>query len=582
MLLLFLFYLLLGATAVGATQTTSEYPGSYSVKDQITATTTITKISTISTTTTILKSIETLAITANFTVDPEYTFSPSFDSTPRNYSTVTITDPTTGTSSNITYWVNSRLNAVHWGDVVWGSEDKLLRLSTGSSNSAKRGFGVQPQDNLRWPGGIIKYKYESQGAKDKHRLGVEGAIEDWLSWAPYLQFQELPISDEFTQEALTVTATPGDGCHSDIGYSTNTKQIQFDPTWYFWQLYSTYRHEVGHAIGLFHEHQRPDRDDYIRVNCYAFKPMPPKGYTCTVEDEDCCKNPDSPCCRGTTRSFEKINDPISKTYGPYDINSIMHYSGSSGATPYALSMEPNWVPSWLPDWWATGVGLVFRGLYSINDNYFITAGDAAAVCGIYHEICEERFPDGPPTSPLKSPKAPVETPPEVIPSEPVTSEPVSSEQIPSESSSVPTKPASFPDTTLPAPQKPTKETTGWSLSFPVHVFSINNLIEASHFIVVEGVRSINTNCLPLTVSESTLPDSGTLAPSGEVMTFESGILGLNVSPDTCCLRYYTASACDTVRGFEDTCGYNARTVMDIRSFHVYNCTGIWTGQAAKF
>lgn len=56
-------------------------------------------------------------------------------------------------------------------------------------------------------------------------------------------------------------------------------------------------HELGHLIGLFHEHQRPDRDNYIRVN----------------------HNNVAPPFRN---EFDKLQVSL---VGDYDLKSIMHY-----------------------------------------------------------------------------------------------------------------------------------------------------------------------------------------------------------------------------------------------------------------
>ncbi len=56
-------------------------------------------------------------------------------------------------------------------------------------------------------------------------------------------------------------------------------------------------HELGHLIGHYHEHQRPDRDQYIKV---LYTNIPPF----------------------LRREFEKVDHEI---YGKYDFESIMHY-----------------------------------------------------------------------------------------------------------------------------------------------------------------------------------------------------------------------------------------------------------------
>lgn len=59
-------------------------------------------------------------------------------------------------------------------------------------------------------------------------------------------------------------------------------------------------HELMHVLGIHHEHQRPDRDDYIAVN------------------EDNIE-------KDYKFAFEKFYYKDSRRYGPYDYDSIMHY-----------------------------------------------------------------------------------------------------------------------------------------------------------------------------------------------------------------------------------------------------------------
>ena len=66
---------------------------------------------------------------------------------------------------------------------------------------------------------------------------------------------------------------------------------------------STYLHEIGHAIGFWHEQSRPDRDEYIRV----------------LTDN---------MMAGSQSNF-RIQQEIDSMAVGYDYNSIMHYSSTA-------------------------------------------------------------------------------------------------------------------------------------------------------------------------------------------------------------------------------------------------------------
>ena len=68
-------------------------------------------------------------------------------------------------------------------------------------------------------------------------------------------------------------------------------------------------HEIGHAIGLVHEHQRPDRDDYVTI----------------IESNI------DPGARSQYRRYSW--NVIMNMSIPYDYRSIMHYGGKVSLTP---------------------------------------------------------------------------------------------------------------------------------------------------------------------------------------------------------------------------------------------------------
>uniref|UniRef100_A0A914USN9 Metalloendopeptidase n=1 Tax=Plectus sambesii TaxID=2011161 RepID=A0A914USN9_9BILA len=60
-------------------------------------------------------------------------------------------------------------------------------------------------------------------------------------------------------------------------------------------------HELFHVLGFAHEHSRPDRDDYIQINCENI-------------------------ARNLTQNFRRLKKETVHTFDvPYDFYSIMHY-----------------------------------------------------------------------------------------------------------------------------------------------------------------------------------------------------------------------------------------------------------------
>ncbi|GBO08509.1 Astacin [Araneus ventricosus] len=155
---------------------------------------------------------------------------------------------------------------------------------------------------FRWPGypgrGVVPYVID-QSARGFSRVILQGMEQ----YHKHTCIRFVPR----TNERDFIRIFYGNGCWSIIGRNGGRQDLSLG---YGCAYVGLVVHELGHAIGLFHEHQRSDRDKYITI------------YPNNV-------------VRGEMHNFERTNPNNELIFTRYDYNSIMHYGN------YAFSIRRN-------------------------------------------------------------------------------------------------------------------------------------------------------------------------------------------------------------------------------------------------
>ncbi|MGZ4966574.1 MAG: M12 family metallopeptidase [Chthoniobacterales bacterium] len=153
-----------------------------------------------------------------------------------------------------------------------------------------------------WPGGVIPYVFDGNVSAKHQKAFLDGAAE----WSTVANLTFVVR----TTESDYVLVQEGTGENSSAVGKLGGEQLLTVSAW----VRDIICHELGHTIGLVHEHQRSDRDDFVNILTQNIQP-------------------------GLEFAFALL--PNSNNRGGYDFLSVMHYVRHAFSTAPSLdTIEP--------------------------------------------------------------------------------------------------------------------------------------------------------------------------------------------------------------------------------------------------
>merc|ERR1719309_1401371 len=179
------------------------------------------------------------------------------------------------------------------GDMILTPEQKGAALSGGDVDQP---LGRGSIRNKRWPGGVLVYTIDKSLARSSHAMrAIRDGMNEWTS-KTCIRFKLR------TNERAYAYFKSGVGCSSYVGRTGGRQPITLGLGC---RTRGIVAHEIGHALGFYHEQSRPDRDSYVTIM-----------WDNIIEQNKF--------------NFNKYNRGTIDSLGtPYDYGSVMHYTSRS-------------------------------------------------------------------------------------------------------------------------------------------------------------------------------------------------------------------------------------------------------------